>query len=779
MKFKLLSAVLLAGMALFTACSSDEEVVQEVVKAGPSVEVPALSFQFGQSDTRGVASEKGGWTNFKNNVNEMQANYQVRLTLNLFAQGNLTTPIVEWQKAFAATATEGIDFVNNRITVTGLRVPAGNTYTAVAWVDFIKNDGTEVYDVQNLSEVKFVAGADVADGEDRDAYTGQRTFTMDVDGTVDAAPADGDVINIEAKRPLAKIRLVMTDYATATDWANYFAGQDANRILSGVGMQVEGLSTQFNAVTGEPSTPATAASDFYKTGVFGMFDATVAPTINWVACDEIGSAAESFEGAAPAGKLIFPVLDFNYFIPVNNDASAVYDMGFATFANTADARPAGFAFPTAVTPQDPAATAPTPWAVLSTIHLSSIPVVKNTLTTLWGNFITKALPDFVVTINDAFDNEINRVIVHDDGTTSTQIIVAGVTVDIERDADGKITSVDVDKDKEVLIAGFANWATLIEEINKLVEWTDDSKLNFYLGGGANEAYIPAADETYFTGGNPGKLGIIFESAIPAAGYAATALVNDVTVSSEVDQTAPISVTATGKEVKICSEPQATAITFGDIIIGGAKNAQIGTGKESFGAITSSTTGTTTINAANNTVAGAVLIPTGNLVIAEGSFMSTIETVVGALTIKAGTTFNGNVTSAGTLTIAGGRFQNNITIYGKGVVKINNGIYEDGVTLNADGDLTINQTKASHYFGKVSINAKANATVKAGVRADDQAYPLTMLTAGKTLTLDVAFGRIANTRGGACNVTGAAVGAGDTFPYDTTQTWCAQNVWVVQ
>jgi hypothetical protein len=572
MKSKLFSAALIAATALFTASCSNDDVLVQNPTAAETVSVPALKVNVGEISRAGSISEAGGWTNFWANANDLQKNYDYRVIVQVFAKGQLETPVATVKKAMNVEVGQ-LAPDNNTISIEGLRLPAGNDYEAVAWVDFTAKGSADnlIYNADNLAEVSmkdYAAGNTYAQGtnaEMKDCYTGRINFTLSADGTI---TGDGANLNILAKRPLAKVRIIMTDYKTVADWKTYLSGQDVNRILNAAAMKVKDMSTKFNAVSGEPTT---GEGDYAFQNDFNLESTGAASTIKWIqtpaSLDFKTLEAVSLDetSAVSADKAVFPVLDFNYFIPASNEASAVYDMSFQALAKNKATAP--YVWGDGVTAET-TENAATPWKVIAQRNINSVPVKKNCLTTIWGNFLTKGY-DFTVTVNDEFNNEVNKVVLEDDNTTTSQFNVDGVTVIVNRDAKGNIVSIDVDKDEDKLTAD--NYVNVMKQVNAIAgNWTADTKINIY-----PNTYMKDVTDGIITGGKLGDIYIITEDVL-AAPYTASGFTNKLYFVSAQAQTAKIDLTS-AKRVELNGDGSYTDVkvkTDGNGIINANTNGTV-------------------------------------------------------------------------------------------------------------------------------------------------------------------------------------------------------------
>ncbi|NLI36597.1 MAG: hypothetical protein GX416_08825 [Bacteroidales bacterium] len=594
MKKKYFALSLLAIAAMMTACSTNDDLVPSVTgketNVSLTVNVGGLSSR--SENTAGYTSESGGWTNYWANNNGLQSNYDYRVIVQVFAQGQPTTPIAEVRQPMAVIAGSSAP-TNNQISIENLRLPAGNTYRAVAWIDFQAKgtgDADLFYNTSNLASVTMkgvTAGTPYANGGDKaimkDCYTGTVDFTLTSDGAITGE--EGSTLNITAKRPLANVRVVLTDYSTVQDWKTYFSGQDVNRIMNAAAMKVSNLSTGFNAYSG---TPTTASGDFsfystYSYNAINTGNVGSRSSIKWI--QATGTKANndlhavSLVSELPSdGTGYYPVLDFNYFIPTSNNASAVYNMAFESLAYTSGAYSSWDPTVTA----EGSSPANVGWKVLSVRNISSVPVKTNCLTTIWGNMLTAGY-NFLVTVNDGFNATEERVILNDDGTTVSTYIVGddanGVRIVVNRDNSNNITSITVDQGQDKLTA--SNYSDVITQLNLIAgNWTSATDVYIY-----PNSYLPATEtDGIITGGKAGKIHIVSEGVL-ASSFALSGVTNPLDWNTETyAQTQPVSITSTNLLTAASGSGSFRNITL----------ATTGTGNTA--TLTANTTGTVSIDA---------------------------------------------------------------------------------------------------------------------------------------------------------------------------------------
>lgn len=432
---------LFAATALLTACSNDNVIAPEGEITIPTGETVAMSFNVGVGNpigTYATESDKGGWTNYKTNE-LMSKDYTPRAILRVYqmdAQGNVAANPMDVQTVYPDPVND--EFINFE----NLRLQANFTYVAVAWVDFVKKgDNPEdlFYDTQDLKSISMkdlTGDKDYetldATGELRDAYTAKVTFTLASDGKYTSGgqtvgQENTTALAFTATRILAKLRIVMTDFDSKEEWTNFFDGNTNFRPLDYVSMEVDKMGSIYNAVSGSITPDGNGefqyVHPYYST--VGGTDTTPysVNNIKWV--DKTGKSDENG---------VYPVVDFNYFIPTSVETTLngshtiklkLYNMGEKDFAdeNLTNAQ-------------------------ISSRTMSGIPLVKNCLTTIMGNFITYGY-SFQLTVDDDFGNTADREVAFDtDSQTITQEIAgngdAKAIVKITKNEDGEVTDIDVE-----------------------------------------------------------------------------------------------------------------------------------------------------------------------------------------------------------------------------------------------------------------------------------------------------------------------------------------------
>lgn len=406
---------LMAATAMMTACSDDATITPQVPEV-QGEEVPvAFAVNVGNPiGTYATTSDLGGWSNFQKDKDAdagMKSQYDRRAIIQVF-KSDANSAFLTEQRRLIADDVEG-----NTINMENIRLQPNATYKAVVWVDFVANDATDAktdlyYNTANLSAVSMIGGSDVTldkSPEGRDAYTATVTFTVTPEGkyTINGEKPDPDeiatAIPMIATRPFGKVRLVLTDYATKAEWVPVFDNTNANsgRALANIKLAVTDLCTTYNALAGTVTT-ATQNSSFSRAFTPGVTDIANWAAVNNVTWEKYTSADGTVRDC--------PVLDFNYFLP--NTAES-YALGITALDNT--------------TPADGATT-----NIIKSTTLSTIPVKKNCLTTIYGNFLTYGY-NFAVTVKDEFDNVDEALEVKDDGTLASRT----ETLTVGADADGK------------------------------------------------------------------------------------------------------------------------------------------------------------------------------------------------------------------------------------------------------------------------------------------------------------------------------------------------------
>lgn len=540
---------MLAATAIMTGCSN-EEIMDSQAQATLSGEEVPVNFAInmgGDISTYATESASGGWSNYKVDA-DMQAAYNHRAIIQVFTQsGDQAKPISEERVVIDATPQ------NDEIAISNLRLPAGHSYTAVVWVDFVTAGTSSTaepndlfYNTENLREVKIISDNNNAakltlpnSPEGRDAYTGTITFTVNADGTYNFDGNNdidkGTVIPVTAKRPFGKVRLVLTDWDNKAQWAQYYAGQ--TKVMNQLEMTVKDHMAQaFNALTGTPIYKGSeGAFTFGRAWDNGDFVSSASAAINGVNWIEVanGEIVANHKPVTGVANGLYPILDFNYFIPINNDDAASYKLGIKTYGDDEQGAQ----------------------QLISERNLSSIPVKKNCLTTIWGNFLTAGY-NFTVTVNDEFD-QFSQTVVKDDGT-STDIVHqwGNATARVERDETGKVTEVEVDAKGNSVAFDAAQWEKVMYEIKHLGDIsTADVLIHASALPATADFAVPNA-----TALTVGSVTIELEGELAQA-TAFTNSTSPLTIENEVAQTKAISVSATST-VEIAGAANYNAVTVG-------------------------------------------------------------------------------------------------------------------------------------------------------------------------------------------------------------------------
>jgi hypothetical protein len=319
---------LIAATAMMTACGDDAFVDNQQVVTGEETPV-AFKINMGNaiSTYAGTDFSKGGWSNWKDSDTKMIDAVNVRATLQIFANGG-TAPYTQVRTVL--TEAPG----GNDIDLPEFRLAAGNSYTAVVWVDFVPKSVTssstenrndyywKTENLANVSELEFTEGMMpiIETPEARDAYTGLIKFTVNADGTYNIAEGTENnsittAIPITATRKFAKISLILTDYDNKTEWADALNNIGEENILEYLGMEVTNLSTGYNALTQTPVS-ATPTTKNYFHRPFDVASAT--------------STSDDVNGVKwhKDGDKYYPIFDLNYVIPEKAGKDATYSLSF-------------------------------------------------------------------------------------------------------------------------------------------------------------------------------------------------------------------------------------------------------------------------------------------------------------------------------------------------------------------------------------------------------------------------------------------------------------------
>lgn len=437
-----------------TACGDDAFVDNQQVVTGEETPV-AFKINMGNaiSTYAGTDFSKGGWSNWKDADTEMIEKVNVRATLQIFANG-AATPYTQVRTVLESAPS------GNDIDLPEFRLAAGNSYTAVVWVDFVPKSVTssttenrndyywKTENLANVSELEFAEGLMpiVETPEARDAYTGLIKFTVNADGTYNIADGAENnsittAIPITATRKFAKISLILTDFDNKTEWADALNNLGEENILEYLGMQVTNLSTGYNALTQSPvSATPTTQSYFHR-----PFDVTSATSTS----DDV-NGVKWYEDN---GKF-YPIFDLNYVIPAAAGKDATYSLSFKGY--NVESTPEFTADAAALTEINTEADG---FKLVAIRNASNVPVRTNAHTIIKMN-LYKAY-SCTVTIVDEFTGGTENVVINDDDrkySVDEHFIPEGdengAYVKVVRDNNGNalsITITGVDEDNFYLV----------------------------------------------------------------------------------------------------------------------------------------------------------------------------------------------------------------------------------------------------------------------------------------------------------------------------------------
>lgn len=474
-----------AAAIIMTSCQKEDLTTGTTTLSGETTPVSmAVSVAEVNNDVKSTISEEGGWTNYKANYNGLLSILDHRVTIQIFAEGNTTAPFTT--AVVMDDPTQGED-ISDCIIIPDLDLPVGQNYTAVVWVDFVKDGAADIYaaSTANYSAAEYdlwyttsnlttVAMQGISNGlvevtdlsqESRDAYSTTLAFTVNSDGTwtttdADAGGDNADYINMTAIRPLSKVRVLLEDYDTREEWMTYLA--QTTRSLDYTAVTVYGTPTVYNALSCASTTITDDLTfhtswDDYGTG------ADVS-NIMWV---------EEVEGqytSSVSGNM--PVVDAVYVFPATSgedNASnrmdiTMYEAGTTAFSATEAAATAAGTIENSE------------WEVISVRSFAVIPVVTNKLTTVIGNFITSAY-SFKVSIEDLFEDTYAIVDVEADGSSVTELALEERGFVIVRDEEGNVIKM---YNTEPITA--EEFDDVVEEIAGLAKLTPESVIDLVVGG---------------------------------------------------------------------------------------------------------------------------------------------------------------------------------------------------------------------------------------------------------------------------------------------------------
>jgi hypothetical protein len=682
-----------AATTILAGCNNDEILDSQAPVTLSGEEVPVdFSIDLGGGiSTYSTESSKGGWSNYKDDA-DMQNQYNHRAIIQVFAQsGADALPISEARRVIDKTPDSDV------IDIANLRLPAGHTYTAVVWVDFVAEATTEsttaerndlFYDTKNLRNVTMIeeernpAGEELLTSpEGRDAYTGKITFTVNADGTYDTGAGETEkttAINITAKRPFGKVRLVLTDWNNKAQWEQYYAGQF--KVMDLITMKVGGnMARAFNALEGAPIYTGTEGDFTFVRPWSQTADAN--NNVDWIEIKDGKEVANPDPAREVTGIAdgFYPVLDFNYFIPISLDDAASYKMSINTY--------------------DDSEIPGVQWQLISTRTFASIPVKTNCLTTIWGNFLTAGY-DFQVTVNDEFD-QFSQTVVTDEGPSTDIVHYWGnATARVERDANGDVTFIEIDADGKTVQFDEAQWAKIIYEIKHLSGSIDKANVLIHAGS------LPAT--TDFESLVVGAVELQLEGVLAAD----TQIINSassLTITNEADQTEAIAVSATN-----------------DVVIAGAEDyANVNVGTSGDATFTATGAVGNVVAAANNISFSGIgaVYGTVNAIAVNAIDFEVSATYNGAISAEApsiaysgeASSYNGIVTTKGSSTFNGGQFNDVVNALGTAAV-INGGRFEKNFNSMVDTTVnggSLNMAQASgtlNYLYALSMNNTISTTL---------------------------------------------------------------------
>lgn len=453
----------IAASALVTTSCNNEEIISDSTQMETSQMLP-VSFKIGvgnQISTYAIQTHMGGWSNYwtekaAHGGEECPAfeGYTPRAVLQIFEASQAETdaaPVATVHEHFVGEGT------NASINIDNLNLVPETKYIAVLWVDFAETKSKEkdaFYNTQNLKKVSMMprdTEHHTLSPELRDAYSDNVTFMVKKDGTYVTYDAQGtetsvQTIQMEAKRSLGKLRVIMTDYQGEEAWAKVLDPAKFNNEMNMVQIQTN-LNTEFNALNGttkyQTNENKWTLVHGYQWGKGPVIEAESNLYTAWVDTNYEDVTEENGKKAA------YPVINYNYFLPVGTDQANGIPVTLTLYHQEDGSK--GYTDPTGAT-------------ALKTTVMNNIPIMRNCLTTLAGNFYSYDTK-FDITVNDMFTNE---EIMHSDenGTIDADKFadVEGATLSFTRDADGYITGVET---SEAAGLSDSNVKAVIDYIEKL------------------------------------------------------------------------------------------------------------------------------------------------------------------------------------------------------------------------------------------------------------------------------------------------------------------------
>lgn len=452
----------IAASALVTTSCNNEEIISDSTQMETSQMLP-VSFKIGvgnQISTYAIQTHMGGWSNYwtekaAHNGKECPAfaGYTPRAVLQIFEASQAETDAAPVATVYEHFVGEGTDA---SINIDNLNLVPETKYIAVLWVDFARTNSPKTdafYNTQNLKKVSMMprdTEHHTLSPELRDAYSDNVTFMVKGDGTYVTYDAQGNeesvpTIQMKATRSLGKLRVIMTDYQGKEAWAKVLDPAMFDNAMNMVQIQTD-LNTEFNALNGttkyQTNNNKWTLVHGYEWGKGPVIEAESDLYTAWVDTNYEDVTEENQKAA-------YPVINYNYFLPVGTDQANGIPVTLTLYHQEDGSK--GYTDPTGAT-------------ALKTTVMNNIPIMRNCLTTLAGNFYSYDTK-FDITVNDMFTNE---EIMHSDenGTIDADKFAAveGATLSFTRDADGYITGVET---SEAAGLSDSNVKAVIDYIEKL------------------------------------------------------------------------------------------------------------------------------------------------------------------------------------------------------------------------------------------------------------------------------------------------------------------------
>lgn len=452
----------IAASALVTTSCNNEEIISDSTQMETSQMLP-VSFKIGvgnQISTYAIQTHMGGWSNYwtekaAHNGKECPAfaGYTPRAVLQIFEASQAETDAAPVATVYEHFVGEGTDA---SINIDNLNLVPETKYIAVLWVDFARTNSPKTdafYNTQNLKKVSMMprdTEHHTLSPELRDAYSDNVTFMVKGDGTYVTYDAQGNeesvpTIQMKATRSLGKLRVIMTDYQGKEAWAKVLDPAMFDNAMNMVQIQTD-LNTEFNALNGttkyQTNNNKWTLVHGYEWGKGPVIEAESDLYTAWVDTNYEDVTEENQKAA-------YPVINYNYFLPVGTDQANGIPVTLTLYHQEDGSK--GYTDPTGAT-------------ALKTTVMNNIPIMRNCLTTLAGNFYSYDTK-FDITVNDMFTNE---EIMHSDenGTINADkfVDVEGATLSFTRDAEGYITGVET---SEAAGLSDSNVKAVIDYIEKL------------------------------------------------------------------------------------------------------------------------------------------------------------------------------------------------------------------------------------------------------------------------------------------------------------------------